>query len=119
MSAKGTELGVPDSVRVSVGLEKIRAEETGKSGGSEKASVELFTVKASMAPGISTSNESTPTFSESALAAAELTPSNPMRRAIRETGRTTLNRQLDALAAPKSTSCQDGVRGNSASEGQK
>jgi hypothetical protein len=71
MSAKDMELGVPDSVRVSVGLEKVRAEETGKSGGSLKASVELFTVKASMAPGISTSNDSTPTFNESALAAAE------------------------------------------------
>jgi hypothetical protein len=84
MSAKDMELGVPDSVRVSVGLEKIRAEETGKSGGSENASVELFTVKASMAPGISTSNESTPTFSESALAVAEPISTNRSPSKARE-----------------------------------
>jgi len=118
MSAKDMELGVPDSVRVSVALEKVREEETGKSGGSEKVSVELFTEKASMAPGVNTSNESTPTFSESALAIAELTPSNPISRASRDTGRTTLKRQLDALPAPKSASCRDGVRGNSAFAGQ-
>jgi hypothetical protein len=84
MSAKDMELGVPDSVRVSVGLEKVRAEETGKSGGSLKASVELFTVKASMAPGISTSNDSTPTFNESALAAAAPISTNTSAKKVRE-----------------------------------
>jgi hypothetical protein len=76
MSPRGKEVGVPDSVRVSVAPENVMAELTGKSGGSEKASVELCTVKASMAPGMYTSKDSSPTLTESALAAAEPTSTN-------------------------------------------
>jgi hypothetical protein len=114
MSAKDMGLGVPDSVRVSVGLEKVRAEETGKSGGSLKTSVELFTVKASIAPGISTSNDSTPTFSESALAAAEPMSTNRSASKARESNELVIHPGggRNRLGVPKSGSFISPVDGD-------